>query len=95
MNSIEELGNTGEQENLFPLGGGFFAKGMVADADQVLVNVGAQTYVMRPLSEARDHAEQRKQDLEKMLEEIESQLQDYSERINQIVNKVNALQRGQ
>ena len=76
-----------------PLGSGLFSRASITDAKNVLVNVGHDIAVEKPITEARALMSEMKTGYEKMFSDVEqdiSMLQNHAESIYSIIEKENA-----
>jgi prefoldin alpha subunit len=71
-------------DSLMPIGSGVFAKIRVASSEKVLVEVGARVLSEKSIPEATKFLEQKKSELEKVLNELQQNLAAVAERATEI-----------
>jgi len=90
--TLEGLEKESEGISLFvPIGGGSYVKVKLESADTVVVGVGANIAVERPISEARENLENRISQLENTRRSLQQQLTQVIQRIQDGRSKLEAL----
>lgn len=75
LNTIEEISNVSAgSEMMFPIGSGSFVYATIANTDRVVVDVGAGISVERPVAEAKEILQRRRERLNSALENMNKAL---------------------
>jgi prefoldin alpha subunit len=87
-------GKTGETEALVPIGSGSFVKTKVADAERVIIGVGAGVCIEKPIEDSMKDLRLRSSELERarttvtqQLGQILAQTEDYRAHLNDLARK--------
>ncbi len=96
LNTIEELFNVREgTEMMFPIGSGSFVYANIARVDSIVVDIGAGISVERPLSDAKEIMEHRKERLEKAFENMGNSLSKIGQQMQAIEAFISKQQQAQ
>ncbi|MFB6077060.1 MAG: prefoldin subunit alpha [Candidatus Nanohaloarchaea archaeon] len=80
-------------EIFFPLGEGAFARGELVDTDEVLVDLGADTYAEKPVADAQDLIADRIDELAETQDRIQEQQEELQEKVQDLAPKLQEMQR--
>ena len=87
--SIQSLKNLKKGEVVFSLGSGIYAFGKLSKEDKFLVEIGAGILLEKNLDESVKSLEKRKKDLQKVLGEIQNEINFSSNILNQLASEIN------
>ncbi|KGK98746.1 prefoldin subunit alpha [Methanococcoides methylutens] len=89
IGTLEELeAVSGSINTMLPLGGGAFVHANVANLEKVVVSVGAGISVEKPPAEAKELLNQRKEELNKVVERLNGSIAQVGQRIQSIESMV-------
>ncbi|UGV41036.1 prefoldin subunit alpha [Methanococcoides orientis] len=89
IGTLEELESvSGSINTMLPLGGGAFVHANVANLEKVVVSVGAGISVEKPPAEAKELLNQRKEELNKVVERLNGSIAQVGQRIQSIESMV-------
>lgn len=92
--AIEELAESDAGDEIFfPLGQGAFAKGKVVDTDEVLVDIGADTFARKEIDTASGLIDERIEELRESQDRIQEQQTELQEELQELAPKLQELQR--
>lgn len=87
-------GKPGETETLVPIGSGSFVKARLADAEKVIIGVGAGVCIEKPIEDSMKDLRLRSSELEKaratvtqQLNQVYGQTEDYRAHLNDLARK--------
>lgn len=87
-------GKPGETETLIPIGSGSFVKSKLADAEKVIIGVGAGVCIEKPIEDSMKDLRLRSSELEKaranvtqQLNQVIGQTEDYRAHLNDLARK--------
>ena len=87
-------GKPGETETLVPIGSGSFVKAKLADAEKVIIGVGAGVCIEKPIEDSMKDLRLRSSELEKaratvtqQLNQVYGQTEDYRAHLNDLARK--------
>jgi prefoldin alpha subunit len=85
LTTIEELSNVSEDsEMMFPIGSGSFVYANISHVDKVVVDVGAGISAERPIADAKEILERRKERLASALDNMNNSLLQISQQMQAI-----------
>jgi len=82
LNDFKELGD--DEEVLFPVANGIFAKGKLTDNKILRINIGSNVVVEKNVSDTIKMMEQQAMDIESYKTEVVSQLQKFVDKMNEM-----------
>ncbi|MDG6243183.1 MAG: prefoldin subunit alpha [Methanolobus sp.] len=96
LTTIEELGNVSENaEMMFPIGSGSFVYANITHNDKVVVDVGAGISVERPIADAKEILQRRKERLTTAFENMNSNLLQLGQQMKSIESFLSRQQQAQ
>lgn len=96
LNTVEEISNVSEgSEMMFPVGSGSFVYATISHVDKIVVDVGAGISVERPVADAKDILQRRKERLTTALDNMNNALLQISQQMQAIEAFLAKLQQAQ
>ncbi len=95
LQSLEDLGKADDKTEAFvPIGSGIFTKATLDGSGKVVVNVGSNIALEKPVSEARKMMEEMKTNYESMIKEVEDSMGKYQSEAQRIYMELEKAQSG-
>lgn len=96
IDTLEDL----EKENseistMVPIGSGSYVYAKLDNLDKIIVNIGAGISIEKPVTEAKEFLQKRKNELDNILEKMHSTLAQIAQTMQTIEAQINALQQQQ
>jgi prefoldin alpha subunit len=83
--SLDDLKNSKKDTKMFsPLGSGVFIKSEIKDTENVLVNIGSNVAIERPIPESKKLVENQIKELSTFLKTMESDLEEKMKQANKL-----------
>ena len=89
--ALEDIAKGKESEILVPLGSGFFTYGKITDSSKMLADTGAGVFMDKDPESSRRLLEERKQEIEKLAQDMQQEMADVSSRINGLALELESL----
>jgi len=77
-----------KNEVLVPIGNGIFSHGKITETQKFLVEVGAGILMEKDPESARKFLEEKKNEIEKLAEELQAEINETSERMNSLAAEI-------
>tara|TARA_Y100000034_G_C6651365_1_gene285118 strand:- start:37 stop:438 length:402 start_codon:yes stop_codon:yes gene_type:complete len=91
--SLEEVSKTSpDTEILTPLSSGVFIKTKLKENKEVIMATGAQTTVKKPIKEAKSIIQEQKKEIEAVLKQLETDIQNYAVTIGTLQQELSQAQ---
>ncbi len=88
IETLQEMGATGERDVLMPVGGNVFAYATLKDTGKVIVNVGRGVFIEKPVNAAVDIINRKIDDLKKSQEKLIKTAEEIRARMEEIGRKI-------
>jgi prefoldin alpha subunit len=87
--ALEDIGKLKEKNDiLVPVGSGFFTRGKISDFKNMLVDIGAGIFMDKDPDSSKRLLEDRKKEIEKLADELQSEMNEVSSRINTLTTEI-------
>ncbi|MCX6814928.1 MAG: prefoldin subunit alpha [Candidatus Aenigmarchaeota archaeon] len=89
--AVEDIEKAKESEILVPLGSGLFTYGKIVDSKKMLVDAGAGVFMDKDTDSSKRLLEERKQELEKLAEDMQHEIMDVYSRLNSLAMEIEGM----